>query len=390
MLLHVVADDVASTDDSAPTDVIPASVYAIALDLGWEVAGLYSALHVPRSKSAGHESEPDVGEAPPQFLPTLSELSPAERTRLSLGRIRVALHRLTHVFVAADVDVPTIDAAVAAFDGSELVELKAELANVHEELLCGLHVVDPNLGKSYDLGRALVYTCQRPSSWAEVRNEFQRFRLTTLSSWLADLSTYLPDHACRAVAISLGIWQEAIPDPGQRAHAGQLELDLGSEAEKRLLRQLRRQGGLWRNVLTAAKDPRQMLGAGDYAAAVGRVAKRGLRLLFSWRTYFLVPVVLVAGGVAIYFILSSGGQEINKIVGAIAAGAGTLGITVSGAKTTVGRWASKLEQPLWAAEIDVAIGGAITTLDRGWVVRFRQRPSRIAAAIAPARGPSAE
>lgn len=108
------------------------------------------------------------------------------------------------------------------------------------------------------------------------------------------------------------------------------------------------------------------------------MAKRVLRLLFSWRTYFLVPVVLAAGGVAIYFILSAGGQEINKIIGAIATGAGALGITVSGARTTVGRWASKVEEPLWGAEIDVAIAGAITTLDRSWVVRFRQRPSRIA------------
>jgi hypothetical protein len=133
-----------------------------------------------------------------------------------------------------------------------------------------------------------------------------------------------------------------------------------------------------------------MLGAGDYVAAIGRLAKRGFRLLFSSRTYFLVPIVLVAGGVGIYVIHNSGGREINKIVAAIATGAGALGITASGAKTTVGRWASRVEQPLWAAEIDVAIGGAITTLDRDWVVRFRQRPSRIAAAIAPARGPAAE
>ncbi len=382
--------DGASNGNSAGTDVIPALDYAIALDLGWELAGLYSAPHVPSKKPAGRESEPNVGDAPPRFLPTLSELSPAERTRLSLGRIRVALFRLTHVFVAAVVDVSTVDAAMAAFDRSDLAQLKAELVNLHDELLLRLHVVDPNLGKSYDLGRALVYTCQRPSSWAEVRDEFQRFRLATLSGWLADLSTYLPDHACRAVAISLSIWQEAIPDPDQRSHAGQLALDLGGDAEARLLRQLRRQGGLWRTVLTAAKDPRQMLGASDYVAAVGRLAKRALRLLFSWRTYFLVPVVLLAGGVAIYLILSSGGQEINKIVGAIATGAGALGITASGARMTVGRWALTVEEPMWAAEIDVAIGGAITTLDRDWVVRLRQRPSRIAAAIAPARGPAAE
>lgn len=248
----------------------PAPRRRLALDLGWEVAGLYSAPHVARSKPAGRESEPEVGDALPRFLPTMSELSPAERTRLSLGRVRVALHRLTHVFVAGVVDVPTVDAPVAAFDRGDLAQLKAELANLHEQLLCRLHVVDPNLGKSYDLGRALAYTCQRPPNWAEVRAQFQRFRLATLTSWLADLSTYLPNHACRAVAISLGIWQEAVPDPDQRAHAGQLALDSDKEAERRLLRELRRQGGIWRSVLGAAKDPREMLGAGDYVAALGR------------------------------------------------------------------------------------------------------------------------
>jgi hypothetical protein len=136
------------------------------------------------------------------------------------------------VFIGVEVDVPTVDAAVAAFDRADLGQLKAELTSLHEQLLFRLHVVDPNLGKCYDLGRALVYTCQRPSNWTEVRGQFQRFRLATLSGWLADVSTYLPDHACRAVAISLGIWQEAIPDPGERAHAGQLALDLEGEAEK--------------------------------------------------------------------------------------------------------------------------------------------------------------
>ena len=133
-----------------------------------------------------------------------------------------------------------------------------------------------------------------------------------------------------------------------------------------------------------------MLGASDYVAAGGRLAKRALRLLFSWADVLSGPGSAPAGGVAINFILSSGGQEINKIVGAIATGAGALGITASGARTTVGRWASKVEEPMWAAEVDVAIGGAITTLDRDWLVRLRQRPSRIAAAIAPARGPAAE
>lgn len=374
-----------SPADPVAADVAPSSVYVIALDLGWELAELYNSPHTS-SPAAAARHQRDL----PAFLPTMSELSPSEQTRLSLARVQLALLRLKPVYVTAGIDPPTVDAANAALERHDVTLLRRELLKLHDELLFGLHVADRNLGECYDLGRGLVYTCKRATTWDEVRAQFQRFRLETLARWLADLSTYLPEHACRAVAISLGIWQEAIPDPGQRSHRGQLALELGSDAEKQVIRELHRQAGLWRNVLTAAKDPEQMLGAGDYVAAVGRLAKRVLRLLFSRRTYFMVPILLAAGGGAIYLILSSDGREINKLVGAIAAGAGALGITAGSVRTAVGRWASRVEEPLWAAEIDIAIGGAITTLRQNFVVRFSQRPSRIAAAIAPARGPDME
>jgi hypothetical protein len=375
---------------SVGAGVEPASVYVVALDLGWELAELYQDPHTPRAKSAAGKPQQPASDELPLFLSTAGQLAPSERTRLSIARVRLAVRRLEPVFVASDLKSPSVDEVVHAFERGDLTQLKVELVKLHDDLLFGLHVVDRNLGKSYDLGRGLVYTCRRPSNWTEVRAQFQRFRLATLSGWLADLSTFLPDHACRGVGISLGIWQEAIPDPAQQPRIGQLSIESGSDAEDQLLGELRRQAGLWRNVLVAAKNPEQMLGAGDYISALGRLAKRVFRLLFSRRTYFLVPILLLAAGAAIYLLLSSDGKEINKIVGAIAIGAGSLGITAGGIRTTLGRWASKAEQPLWAAEIDVAIGGAITTLHQDFAARVRLRPARIAAAIVPARGPDTD
>lgn len=378
------------TDKTDSPHQLATSAYPVALDLGWEMAELHSDPHTKRSFSqteetaSGNEAEQDAG------LRTLSDLERWEQSQISLASIRVALHRLGPAIAAAGLESPAADAAMEAFQAGENDKLKEAIRRLHDELVCCLHAADDNLGKAYDLGRSLAYTCRRPKSWEGVREEFQRWRLATLTGWLADLSSYLPDHSSRAVAISMGIWQEAIPDPGKRMCEGQVAGDLDQVTRQQMMRQLHRQAKLWRAVLTGAKSGRQMLQAKDYVAAVGRLCRRAIHLLFSPRTYFLAPLILAAGGVAIGFILSSGATEINKIIGAIAAGAGALGITWTGVKATLGRLVADVEEPLWGAELDVAIGGAMTTLDRGWLVRFHQRPSRIASAVTPPRGPAAE
>ena len=93
---------------------------------------------------------------------------------------------------------------------------------------------------------------------------------------------------------------------------------------------------------------------------------------------------LVLGGAAMALILISSGQEASKIVGAVATGAVALGISWKSTTATLGQIAAHLEHPLWQAELDAAIGSAITTLDR-----HRHAPSvqEIAARVSP-QGPA--
>jgi hypothetical protein len=359
---------VAATTDTSFDSQGPVPV---ALDLGWEMAELYTDATV-----RGQAAEPA------KELPTLSGLREWQRTDLSLAHIEAALHRLSSAITDAGLDVPTLNAVTGASGGGSNAALKSALSDLHYQLFKVLHAADPNLGKAYDLGRSLAYTSHSPHDAATLRAEFEPARLDVLKGWLADLATALPDHASRAVAISIGIWQQAIPDPGDTSKSWQVHDD---EVHRTQL-QLHRQAKLWRAVLTGGKAGTDMLQASDYVAAAGRLFEKATRLLgrFIVQTYFLVPLILGGAGYGIWAILTSHGKTAANIVGAVTAGAAALGITWTGARTTLLQLAAKLQEPLWNAELDAAIAQAITPLETN---RRALRPAKIAAQIAPPAGP---
>jgi hypothetical protein len=343
----------------------------VALDLGWEMAELYSDARV-----RGQAREPG------EELSTLSDLAGWQQTDLALTHIQSALHWLGSAITDSGLEVPNLAAVRSAFNGGSDPALKSAIWDLHYQLFKVLHAADPNSGKAYDLGRSLAYTSARPHDAATLRTEFQPARLDVLRGWLADLATALPDHASRSVAISVGIWQQAIPDPEVTPKRWQL-----SDQEQRSTRlQLHRQAKLWRAVLIGAKDGTDMLQAKDYVAAAGRLFDRATRLLgrFVVQTYFLVPIILGGGGYGVWAILTSHGKTATNIVGALTAAAAALGITWSGTRTTLVQLAGKLQQPLWNAELDVAIAQAITTLQTN---HLELRPAKISAQIAPPAGP---
>jgi hypothetical protein len=321
--------------------------------------------------------------SPAADLPTMSDLTTWQKTELAIDYVAVALHRLSPAVTDASLALPSLGDLRNAFAGSDAKVLTAAIFDLHLEVFRALHATDPNLGKAFDLGRSLAYTCSRPEDAVALRREFQPYRLINLKEWLADLATALPAHSARGVSISLGIWQESIPDPDARPKHWQVSDD----AVSTVCRQLHRQAGIWRAVLTGTKNGRDMLRPRDYASAAGRLFRRALGLLwrFLYRTFFVVPLVLAGGGYLIYLILHSGGKTGTQIIGALTAATATLGITWQGTKATLGQAAAKLEEPLWNAELDTAIGSAMTTLDRG---RSAPSPGRIAAVVSPPYGPS--
>ena len=319
---------------------------------------------------------------PAPDLRTWSDLRTWEKTELAIDHVAVALRRLAAVISDAGLTPPSLDDVRRAFAGTDKAALSAAIFTLHGQLFRALHASDANLGKAYDLGRSLAYTCSRPKDADGLRKEFQAGRLANLKGWLADLATALPDHSARAVSISLGIWQEAIPNPGADPQSWQYD----DSAEATIRPQLHRQASVWRAILTGGKNGRDMLAPVDYATAAGRLFAHGIGLVwrFLYKTYFAVPLILAAGAVAVWVILHSEGKTGTQVVGAIAAAATALGISWKGTEVTLGRLASKLQVPLWNAELDTSIGSAMTTLDRK---PSSPSPEKIATQVSPPYGP---
>jgi hypothetical protein len=314
----------------------------IALGLGWQMVEL----HLSASPRPGQPPERQLQ------LPSLSNLGAAQRTEMGLAQINAGLVKLAGALSAADLVHPTITAADQAFRATppDRDALHNAFYDLHLELLDALQACDPKLGTAYRLGNALAYTCLLPKDAPSLRKEFQHNRLNNLQEWLADLASALPDHSARSVALSLDLWQQVIPNPGPTDWTAPTET----------LPALHRQGKLWRAVLTGEKNPRDMLSPAAYITAAAELLSHTRRLVghFLWRylpAIALVALLLLAAAAVIIFVGSVG-----KVLAALLPLAAALGLTSKGLIAALRSTASKLEQPLWGAELDTAIGAAIT------------------------------
>ena len=174
------------------------------------------------------------------------------------------------------------------------------MLTVHVEILGHLTAADFRLGKAYGLGRALADTCRKPTDDASLRRQLDRYRVANLLGWLDDLNSALPPHAGHAVAASLRVWSE------WAARDGQPPL-----AEQDVLKLLRRQGELWRGLLSGEKHGADMLDMKDWLE-VAKGFQRRLRtaaLSAIWRMPLLAVLILVlfVGGVLLMVFASDSG-----------------------------------------------------------------------------------
>jgi hypothetical protein len=322
------------------------------LNLGWEVTEL-----ICRGVPRAGKTRPDRAD-----LATLSDLLPWEITEISLTTVEADIYHLTSVLTQAGLDPPSTAALREAFDGEDPDKPDRAVTALHYELMRVLHAADFKSGQAYDLGRALAYTVLKPHDVESLRGQFARFRLQTLQGWLADLATALPPHTGRAVAISLDLWQRAIPDPDPSSSV----VDSGTAMPKNVWGVLHRQGKLWREILTGEKSGRDMLASQHYGAA-------GLRMLgdtaaLIWRFFRMRRVAaatcaaVVAVVTAVVLLLHFDHQAATKVTGSLLVAAAAFGVSWTGARATLGKMLAKLEQPLWQIELDTAIAEAITLL----------------------------
>jgi hypothetical protein len=312
---------------------------AEAFALGWQIAVLY---RPEQRRVATPAAEAD--------LPSIGRLSEAQIIGLGLDRVQVAVHGLHGKLSDAGLDPPDITGLRSQIVATTTPEDRRDLVRtLHLQLNSVLGAADFRLGKAYGLGRAIADTCRNPGSLADLRAELADARMATLVSWLDDLSSAFPPHAGHSVRESLRAWHAwatTATDP----------------APDEVWALLRRQGDLWRALLSGEKLGTDMLEIDNYLDAAERLLARTRALVWRFVRRFPVLVALVvalfAGGVALIVIGSSSASVVAGLGSVLAA----VGLTWRGVGGTVGNVVAGLERPLWGAELDKAITGAITLL----------------------------
>jgi hypothetical protein len=322
----VAAAKTAAADTADPT-------VSLAFALGWQMAELVR----PHLR---HRTERLDGD-----LPGLGSLSDAQRLEISVDQIQAALTQLTPAIQKAGLTPPTtefaaVSSALASWDQAG----EAAVGALHLKLLGVLTAADFRLGKSYGLGRALADTCRKPVDGAGIKQELGRYRVANLLAWLDDLSSALPPHAAHSVYKSLESWRDwAEPNSVPDTTTGLLK----------------RQGELWRALLSGEKRGAEILEIGNYLKAAAQVATRMNSIFWATVKRFAALSAIIAALVlaGIVLLVIGGSSE-------IVAGAGTLlaalGLSWKGIGGALGQLAGKLEQPLWGAVLDAAIADAIT------------------------------
>lgn len=366
--------------------------------LGWHMSEL-------------HERHLPVQQRKPPDLPGVGSLNDKQRIALLVDQVAVGVERLKVSVAQAGMDPIDLTGL------KDLVQARANQDPVlatHEKLLAELTATDFRLGKAYGLGRALADSCREPTDLQTLADELAPFRIANLLGWLDDLASAFPPHAAKSVSKSLARWRDALYPPGpanateptrwekvrgrfdqptadptadpeaaQTAPASAV-LALASDAQS-TVRALRRQGDLWRALLSGEKQGTDMLEINNYLDAARQMSSqtatiaRGVVRRMPLFAGFIVALV-IAGVV----LLSQGSS--SQLVGGVTSILAALGLTWKGLGGALGQLAGKLEQPLWGAALDDAITNAITLLPNN----NAETAGRRALALELAAGPTAD
>jgi hypothetical protein len=234
-----------------------------------------------------------------------------------------------------------------------------EVDTLRTSLLTQLYIVDDSIGKAFRLGHGLQQLCDPAAEQVGARMEMAS--IAPLKQLLVDLGTKLPPHAGHSVRNSLTLWEEQITEPGA-------------------VEALRRQGNMWRAILTGELNAKDILRLSDYVGTAEEVVERLRQLVLrSLRRIWIVAVIVLALVVLGVLILVIGTSN-----GAVTAGAASLlaafGLTWKGLGTLLGRAAAQGEQALWDAQVDwtIAYRATVSTGAPPTATRIEHRGRHVA------------
>lgn len=371
----VVVDKTVPLEVTAPGSAAASESVQVqrAFSLGWHVTELY---HYERLRQ-----EPDTqpSKSPPDKLPGITALDQSERRAMLVRQIKQDLAAVWGP-AAEPPELIELEQAVVAASNAPPEQFMPHVLDLHKDMLSGLTVADFRLGKSYGLARALAESSILPCASAAtdrqdekggsdaskarhsafkqtLSDELDSGRVAQVQGWLYDLRDYFPTHAADAVATTLGGWALWMirPTIGDRRPVRWGEQDDRDNIE----RALRRQGDVWRGLLSGEKNPQGMLSSDYYFAAIrsllSRIARLGLRFLGTGIGFLLLLIIIVAA-IGLYFSSSSGNG--TGVVAAVITFLGSLGITAGSAWAAVQKALAKAEEPLWQAELAAAVAAA--------------------------------
>ena len=327
---------------------------AAAITLGWYVAALSHPGQLSLTAAAARGD--------------LARITDAQMVDFCGSHAKVAFAKLTDLVEKTKLSLPSqqLEDCLAAADADAR---RGAAADLDGKALAVLSATDMQLGKAYAVGRSLLTLTSRPDAETTLESHLSGPAVAPVVAAIDDLASALAPHAGHSVRISIAEWRASIEEPSKVAP---------EKPETWLL--LARQGELWRAMLSGEKAGLDMLEIDDYLEAAERLSRRmrslAVTVLRRFWLLVLAIVVLFAGGVALIVATDS--------EAAVVAGAGTiiasLGLTWRGLGRSLGQLASKLERPLWGAELDTAITRAITLLPRekGRDVSARRRKVAVA------------
>jgi hypothetical protein len=235
----------------------------------------------------------------------------------------------------------------------ETKDVKLAILSLHQKLLRDLSATDFRFGKAYGLGRALAETALLPShdNLPAFNDQFEAYRVRTISDWLDDLKSAFPPQAAPAVRRGLAAWEEWLR-PQAPEQLGNID---------GLTRLLRDQTRLWRSLLSGEKRPEDLLGPSDYVRAAQNLIRRTSGLAWNfvqgWWALLLASLLVIWITATIIVSFLHGGSQTAVAIVAILGG---LGISWKAIGATLGKMITRVEQPLWRVELAESIAVAAT------------------------------
>lgn len=329
------------------------SAVSIAIDLGWRFAELYDAERLPGPS----RKPPDL----PEYLPGLGEMTAHEKACALSAHVGADLTALGKATGAQLPDASAIYKSLAV-PRHKRDSVRSAVHDLYIEVRDGLAGGDPAVALAFGLGRMLADTTLLPSSKspAVLMREFGKGRIINAFEWLGDLDAALPPRAAAAVEKSLRAWEDWVAE----ATKGQA-ID-SAKVDDVAIRALRRQGKIWRKLLTGEQPAEHLLDAKAYVGAAASLLANARKLTFHyfWKWSWAIVPALLAIAAAVWASVTYAPAGSARVGAVIASAAGFLGVSWTSIRATLGRALRQAESAMWEAEVVGAIGRAATILPK--------------------------